>query len=90
MFSDEFLASQKVCQASQLLTTLAETVETSRWFWEGSAGEAVCRGGDRGGVMLPEFEDFTREHSVFSMPLTPKRTRVVNFVLSVSIASIVS
>ena len=30
---------------------------------EGSAGEAVCQGGERGGVMLPEFEDFAGEHS---------------------------
>ena len=35
------------------------------WFvWSGSAGEAVCWGGERAGVMLPEFEDFTVEHSV--------------------------
>ena len=32
--------------------------------WSGSAGEAVCRGGERGRVKLPEFEDFAREHSV--------------------------
>ena len=30
---------------------------------EGSAGEAVFQGGERGGVVLPEFEDFAGEHS---------------------------
>ena len=31
---------------------------------EGSAGEAVFQGGERGGAMLPEFEDFAGEHLV--------------------------
>ena len=31
---------------------------------EGSAREAVCQGGERGRVMLPEFEDFAGEHPV--------------------------
>ena len=35
---------------------------------ERSAGEAVCRGGERGGVTLPEFEDFAGEHSVKDSP----------------------
>ena len=32
-------------------------------FGSGSAGEEVCQGGEKGGVMLPEFEDFARDHS---------------------------
>ena len=39
-------------------------IEKTRFVWEGSAGEAVCRGGERGGVMLLEFEDFAGERSV--------------------------
>ena len=36
-----------------------------RWLvWEGSAGEEVCQGGEKGGVKLPEIEDFAGEHSV--------------------------
>ena len=35
-----------------------------RSLWSGSEGKAVRWGGERGGAMLPEFEDFAREHSV--------------------------
>ena len=35
------------------------------WFvLSGSAGDAVFQGGERGGVELPEFEDFAGGHSV--------------------------
>ena len=39
-------------------------IEKTRLVWEGSAGESVCWGGERGGVKLLEFEDFAVEHSV--------------------------
>ena len=45
------------------LSNVGGQIEKTRFVWEGSAGEAVCRGRERG-VKLPEFEDFAGEHSV--------------------------
>ena len=47
-----------------MISDFGRQIEKRRLLLEGSAGEAVCRGGERGGVVLPEFEDFAREHSV--------------------------
>ena len=43
---------------------LWQTIDSRCLVLEGSAGEAVCRGGERGGVMLSDLEDFAGEHSV--------------------------
>ena len=47
-----------------MISDFGRQIEQTRLVWEGSAGEAVCQGGERGGVMLPEFEDSAGEHSV--------------------------
>ena len=47
-----------------IISDFGREIETNRLVLEGSAGEAVCLGGERRGVMLPEFEDFAGEHSV--------------------------
>ena len=47
-----------------MISDFGRQIEKRRLVLEGSAGEAVCWGGERGAVMLPEFEDFAREHSV--------------------------
>ena len=88
-----------------IISEIGRQIEKMRLVLEGSAGEAVCWGGERGGGMLPEFEDFVGEHSVkdlarrseggggfkgYRLPPTPMRTRVGGFcIVFVSIASIV-
>ena len=63
MFFDEFLARQKVGQfKSQISAALADKKGVAQ-FLEGSAREAVCRGGERGGVMLPESIQFRIQHA---------------------------
>ena len=57
------LAPQKVGPKSQLSATLAASGCRDGTFGR-SAGEVVCRDGERGGVKLSEFEDFAGEHSV--------------------------
>ena len=48
----------------QNINDVGREIEKGRLVWEGSAGEAVCRGAETGGVKLLEFEDFARKDSV--------------------------
>ena len=59
---DEFLVRQKVGPAK--FSNVGGQLEKMWLVCEGSAGEAVCWGGERGGVQLPEFEDFAGGHSI--------------------------
>ena len=47
-----------------IISNLGRQIDSGCLVLEGSAGEAACRGGERGRVILPEFEDFAIEHSV--------------------------
>ena len=47
-----------------MIIDFGREIEKPRLVLEGSAGEAVCWGGEGGGVILLEFEDFAGEHSV--------------------------
>ena len=55
MFFERFFHWQKVGPKPQISPMLAASGCRDGTFWEGSAGEAACPGGERGGgVMLPE------------------------------------
>ena len=67
MFFDELLVRQKASPKSQLSATLADKLKKAGWFWRGRRERRERRfswGGERVGVMLPEFEDFAGEHSL--------------------------
>ena len=64
MFFDKLLVWQQIDSDLLIWRRRASTRNEMRGFWSGSAGEAVCWGGEGGGVMLREFEDFAGEHSV--------------------------
>ena len=64
MFFYEFFGSGKSQPEITIFNCVGGQLKKTRLVWEGSAGDAVCRGGERGGVKLPQFEDFAGEHSV--------------------------
>ena len=58
-----FLLAKSRPQIKQI-SDFGREIEKGGLVLEGSAGEVVFRAGERGGVMLPELEDFAGEHSV--------------------------
>ena len=51
MFFDEFGGSAKSLSNNVNVSDFGGQFDSGRYIWEASAGEAVCRGEERGGII---------------------------------------
>ena len=63
MFFDDFGVRQKGWPKIAMISDFSRQIENGRLVLGGSAGEAVCGGRERVGVMLPESIELRAQHA---------------------------